>query len=199
MSLRRIAKALAWFGAIALAALLAVAIWVVHNRDSAEAMRKVADLMPGTLLHARNFHWTQMKAGRREWVLSAREASYAANKSSMTLKDAVLSLVSEDGKQVDVTAPHAILYLNHDHVNRADLSGGTIIKYGNFVLTTADASFMPDDNRFQAPGPVTIEGEGVKVTGIGMSGNPKTRVFKLLQQVRTQIVPKKASAKSKTS
>lgn len=199
MSLRRIAKVLAWFGAIALAALLAVAIWVVHSRDSTEALRKVAGLMPGTLLRARNFHWTQMKAGQRQWVLTAREASYAADKSSMTLEDAALSMVSEDGKQVNVTAPHAILYLHRDHVNRADLSGGTIIKYGNFVLTTPDASFMPDDNRVEAPGAVTIEGEGVKVTGIGLSGNPRTRVFKLLQQVRTQIVPKKNSAKPKTS
>jgi LPS export ABC transporter protein LptC len=199
MSPRRIAKALAGFGAIALIALLGVAIWVVHSRDTATAIRKVAGLVPGTLLHVRNFHWTQMKAGQRQWVLSAREASYAADKSSMTLTDADLAMVSEDGKQVMVTAPHAVLFLDGNHVHRADLSGGTIIKYGNFVLTTDAASFMPDDNKVEAPGAVTLEGEGVKVTGVGMTGNPKTQVFTLLQQVRTQFLPKKASAKSKKS
>jgi LPS export ABC transporter protein LptC len=199
MSPRRIAKALAGFGAIALIALLGVAIWVVHSRDTATAIRKVAGLVPGTLLHARNFHWTQMKAGERQWVLTAHDASYAADKSSMTLIDANLSMVSEDGKQVNVTAPHAVLFLNGNHVHRADLSGGTIIKYGNFVLTTESASFMPDDNRVEAPGAVTLMGEGVKVTGIGLTGNPKTTVFKLLQQVRTEILPKKTSAKSSKS
>jgi LPS export ABC transporter protein LptC len=199
MSLRGIAKALAWFGVLALAGLLAVAIWVVQSRNSAEAIRKVAGLVPGTLLHARNFHWTQMKAGQRQWVLTASDASYAADKSSMTLTEVNLAMQSEDGKQVTVTAPHAVLYLNGNHVHRADLSGGTIIKYGDFVLTTDAASFMPDDDKVEAPGAVTIEGEGVKVTGVGLTGNPKTRVFKLLQQVRTEIVPKKTSAKSRTS
>jgi lipopolysaccharide export system protein LptC len=199
MSLRRIAKALAGLGAIALIGLVGVAIWVVHSRDSADAIRKVAGLVPGTLLHARNFHWTQMKAGQRQWVLSARDASYAADKSTMTLSDADLSMVSEDGKQVTVTAPHAVLFLDGNHVHRADLSGGTIIKYGNFVLTTDTASFMPDDDKVEAPGKVTLVGEGVKVTGVGLSGNPKTRVFKLLQQVRTEIVPKNARAKSSKS
>jgi LPS export ABC transporter protein LptC len=199
MSPRRIAKALAGFGAIALIALLGVAIWVVQSRDTATAIRKVAGLVPGTLLHARNFHWTQMKAGQRQWVLSARDASYAADKSSMTLSQADLSMVSEDGKQVTVTAPHAVLFLEGNHVHRADLSGGTIIKYGNFVLTTDAASFMPDEDKVEAPGAVTLEGEGVKVTGVGLTGNPKTQVFTLLQQVRTQFAPKKASAKAKKS
>jgi lipopolysaccharide export system protein LptC len=199
MSPRRIAKALAGFGAIALIALLGVAIWVVHSRDTAAAIRKVAGLVPGTLLHARNFHWTQMKAGQREWVLTARDASYAADKSSMTLIDANLSMVSEDGKQVNVTAPHAVLFMDGNHVHRADLSGGTIIKYGNFVLTTDAASFMPDEDKVEAPGAVTLEGEGVTVTGVGLTGNPKTQVFNLLQQVRTKFNPKKASANSKKS
>ncbi len=199
MSPRRIAKALAGFGAIALIALLGVAIWVVHSRDTGFAIRKVAGLIPGTLLHAHNFHWTQMKAGQRQWVLSARDAYYAADKSSMTLTQATLSMVSEDGKQVNVTAPHAVLFLHGNHVHRADLSGGTIIKYGNFVLTTDAASFLPDEDKVEAPGAVTLEGEGVKVTGVGLTGNPKTQVFTLLQQVRTQFTPKKTSAKSKKS
>jgi LPS export ABC transporter protein LptC len=199
MSPRRIAKVLAGFGAIALIGLLGVAIWVVHSRDTVTAIRKVAGLVPGTLLHARNFHWTQMKAGQRQWVLSARDASYAADKSSMTLSEANLSMVSEDGKQITVSAPHAVLFLDGNHVHRADLSGGTIIKYGNFVLTTDAATFMPDDDKVEAPGAVTLVGEGVKVTGVGLTGNPKTRVFKLLQQVRTEIVPKKTSAKSSKS
>jgi lipopolysaccharide export system protein LptC len=199
MSPKRIAKALAGIGAVALIALLGVTIWVVQHRDSAQALRKVAGLVPGALLHAHNFHWTQMKAGERQWVLTARDASYAADKSTMTLVDANLAMTSEDGKPVTVTAPHAVLFLNGNHVHRADLSGGTIIKYGNWVLTTDAANFMPDDDKVEAAGAVTLEGEGVRVTGVGLSGNPKTRVFKLLQQVRTEITPKKDSAKSRKS
>jgi lipopolysaccharide export system protein LptC len=37
------------------------------------------------------------------------------------------------------------------------------------------------------------------VTGIGMTGNPKTRVFQLLDKVTTDISPKQQRDNSKTS
>jgi lipopolysaccharide export system protein LptC len=51
----------------------------------------------------------------------------------------------------------------------------------------------------EAPGQVTLEGEGVKVIGIGLTGNSKTRVFQLNQQVSTEITPKKDSGKANQS
>jgi lipopolysaccharide export system protein LptC len=89
--------------------------------------------------------------------------------------------------------------MNGNHVNRADLSGGTVIKYGDFTVTTEAASFLPDLDQVEAPGQVTLEGEGVKVIGIGLTGNSKTRVFQLNQQVSTEITPKKDSGKAKQS
>lgn len=199
MSPRRVAKALAAFGAVALLVLLVVAVWVVRSRNHGLSLQQVADLMPNSLLHAKNFHWTQMKAGERQWVLNASEASYAADRGSLILTDAVVTMMSTDGKQVVVNAPHAALALTGNHVTRADLSGGTVIHYGDFLLTTDSAVFLPDEDRVEATGPVTLEGEGIKVTGVGMTGHPKTRVFQLHQQVKTEITPKHESEDPKTS
>src|SRR5260370_16285834 len=75
MSPRRLAKLLAWFGSIALAAILIVAIIVVRYRSAREKLTAAAlDVTPGTLLHAHNFHWTQIKDGQSHWVLMAVEA-----------------------------------------------------------------------------------------------------------------------------
>ena len=200
MSPRRIAKALAGFGAVALIVLITVAVFVVRHRSSTQVLQTVAGMVPGTLLHAHNFHWTQMKAGERQWVLTAGEASYSKDKSSLQLTDAVVTMVSTDGKPVVVNAPRADLRLNGNHVSRADLSGGTIIHYGEFVLTTDSATFMPDQDSVEAAGLVTVIGEGMKVTGVGLTGNPKTRVFQLHQQVQTEFTPKQQDReKSKPS
>jgi LPS export ABC transporter protein LptC len=199
MSPRRIAKALAGFGVVALVVLLAVTVYVVRHRATAQALQKVAGLVPGALLHARNFHWTQMKAGELSWVLTASDASYAGDKTALVLTNADLKLTSQDGKHVTVTAPHAMIYLHGNHVTRADLSGGTVIHYGDFVLTTDSASYMPDDDRVEAAGAVKIEGEGVKVSGVGLTGNPKTRQFDLHAQVQTEIMPKQNGEKPKQS
>jgi len=196
---KQIAKTLAGFGAAALIILLVVTVWVVRHRSAAQVLETVAGLVPGTLLRAHNFHWTQMKAGERQWVLTAGEADYSADKTMLKLTDAVVTMVSSDGKPVVVDAPHADLTLNGNHVTRAHLTGGTVIHLGDYVLSTDSATFMPDDDKVEAPGLVTIVGEGLKVTGVGLSGHPKTRVFHLNTQVETVVTPKKDSEKSKQS
>ena len=199
MSPRKIAKALAGFGAIALIVLLVATVWIVRHRTSTQVLQTASGLVPGTLLRAHNFHWTQMKAGERQWVLTAGEADYSADKTTLKLTDAVVTMVSSDGKPVVVNSPHADLTLNGNHVVRAYLTGGTIIHFGDYVLSTDSATFMPDDDNVEAPGLVTVIGDGLKVTGVGLSGHPKTRVFQLHTQVQTEVMPKKDSEKSKQS
>jgi LPS export ABC transporter protein LptC len=199
LSPRRIAKFLAGFGTIALVILLVATIWIVRHRSAEQVLQTAAGLVPGTLLRAHNFHWTQMKAGERQWVLTAGEADYSADKTTLKLTDAVVTMVSSDGKPVVVNSPHADLTMNGNHVTKAYLTGGTVIHFGEYVLSTDSATFMPDDDEVDAPGLVTVEGDGLKVTGVGLSGHPKTRVFQLHTQVETVVTPKKDSEKSKPS
>jgi len=199
MSPRRIAKALASFGAIALIVLLVATVWIVRHRSATQVLQTVAGIVPGTLLHAHNFHWTQMKAGERQWVLTAGEASYSNDKSSLRLTNAEVTMTSSDGHPVVVNAPTAVLALNGNHVTRAVLSGGTVIHFGEYVLSTDSATFMPDQDQVEAAGLVTVIGEGLRVTGVGLTGHPKTRIFQLHQQVQTEFTPKKDREKSKQS
>jgi|HubBroStandDraft_1064217.scaffolds.fasta_scaffold32346_3 LPS export ABC transporter protein LptC len=198
MSPRRIAKALAGMGAVALIVLLGVTVLVVrHRSDSSKSAQNAAGLVPGTLLHVHNFHWTQMKAGARQWVLTASDANYASDRTSLALTNAELTMVSDDGKAVMIDSPHAVIFLNGNHVTRADMSGGTVIHYGDFIFSTDAAKFLPDDDHVEADGEVTVEGEGLRVTGTGLSGNSKTRVFELHKQVSTHILPKHESENAK--
>lgn len=193
MSPKRVAKAMGLFGAAALAAVLAVAIWVVRHRESATTLQQIADIVPGALLHARNLNWTQMSGGQSQWHLRARDASYSRDKTSLLLTDAELSMVSKDGKNVEVSAPLAEISVNGNHVRKAHLSGGLKIDYGDFVLKTGQATFSPDQDMVTAPGEVTIDGQGLSVTGVGMTGHPNERDFNLLSQTNTVVVPKKFS------
>ncbi len=199
MSPRQIAKTLAGFGALALIVLLIATVWIVRYRSAAQVLQTAAGLVPGTLLRAHNFHWTQMKAGERQWVLTAGEADYSADKTTLKLTDAVVTMVSSDGKPVVVNSPHADLTMNGNHVTRAYLTGGTVIHFGDYILSTDSATFMPDADQVDAPGLVTVIGDGLKVTGVGLSGHPKTRVFELHTQVQTEVMPKKDSEKPKQS
>src|SRR5260370_40347717 len=108
-----------------------------------------------------------MKAGERQWVLTAGEASYAADKMSLKLTNAEVTMTSSDGKPVVVNAPSAVLALDGNHVVRAYLSGGTVIPFGDYILRRGSAPFIPGDQPVQPVGPPTVIGEGLKSTRQG--------------------------------
>jgi LPS export ABC transporter protein LptC len=193
MSPKRVAKAMGLFGATALAVVLAVAIVVVRHRAPATTVQQVADMVPNALLHAHNLKWTQMSGGLSQWHLIARDASYSHDKTSLVLTDAELSMVSKDGKNVQVIARHAEIAVTGNHIDKAYLSGGLRINYGDFVLTTDAATFAPDKDVVSAPGEVEVEGQGLTVTGVGLTGHPNERSFSLLSQTHTMVFPKKKS------
>jgi LPS export ABC transporter protein LptC len=199
MSPRRIAKLLAVFGAIALMAILIVTVRVVRERSAQQKLETVAAIVPGALLHAHNFHWTQMRGGQSQWVLKAKDASYSDDKSNVVLTHAELSMTAQDGKHLLLTAPQVKLRMKGNHISRADLSGGLKLDYGDFVLITETATFLPDDDQIYAPGPVKINGPGLKVVAIGLTGHPKEQVFHLLKQVTTRIEPKPQGASPNVS
>ena len=193
MSPKRVAKAMGLFGAAALAVVLAVATYVVRHRPPATTIQQMAGIVPSALLHAHNLKWTQMSGGLSQWHLSAREASYSHDKTTLILTDAELSMVSKDGKDVEVSAPRAEISVTGNHINQAHLSGGLRIAYGDFVLTTGEATFAPDKDSVNAPGEVQVQGQGLTVTGTGMTGHPNERNFTLLSQTNTVVIPKKTS------
>ncbi len=199
MSPRRIAKGLAIFGSVALAAIVVVTVWVVKHRTPSQKLVYAAGLLPNSLLHAHNFHWTQMKGAKNQWVLAAKDASYSDDKTHVTIKEATVSMTGEDGKVIKLTAPRAVLTMDGNHVKRAHLGGGIVAVYGDYTVTTDQAEFTPDDDHLYAPGPVKIEGRGLTVSGIGMSGHLKTETFELLKQVNTEIVPKSKGGEAKVS
>jgi LPS export ABC transporter protein LptC len=199
MTPRRLARLLGSLGAAVLIAVLAVSVWIVHRRTVEEALLKAAGVLPNALLHARNFHWTQMKGDEKQWELAARDASFSNDKKSLKLVDAELSMVAKNGTSVLIRAPRADLTLHGNHVTYADLSGGIEAHYGDVVIRTERAFFLPDQDELDASGEVTIVGDGFKVTGTGLSARPHEQVFALRERVNTEFIPKHENAKQRRS
>lgn len=189
MSPRQIARALVAFGVVATSVIVVATVMIVKRRGLSPMLKDTVAVVPGALLHAHNFRWTEMKGDQSQWELSASDASYSDKKDSLMVKQARVTMVTNDGKEVRLDAPLATLRLSGSHVTEADLSGGLKITYNGFKLSTESATFLPDQDLITAPGPVTIEGNGVEVKGVGLDGHPKAQVFALKDKVDTHIVP----------
>ena len=188
MSPRQIAKTLAGIGIAALVVITLAAVVIIKSRErERKLLTRSVTIEPGSLLHARNFHWTQMKGDKEQWQLIASEASYGEDRSSLTLKDPKLTMVLDDGKHVSAQAHRVYLKLNGNHVNRAEFSGGLVLNYGDIKITTEGGTFLPDSDLIEAHGPVQIAGEGFKVAGVGLQAKPRARTFTLQHQVVTDF------------
>lgn len=201
MSPRRIAKTLAAIGVAALTIIVVSAGWIIKSRERERArLSHSISVDPGSLLHARNFHWTQMKGDKEQWQLVASEANYAENRTSLTLKDTKLTMVMDDGKPLAVRADRVDLSLSgNNHVKRAEFSGGLVLDYGDVRLKTARGTFLPDSDLLEAPGPVEISGDGFKISGVGLEAKPRARTFQLKHQVVTDLTAKAAHVAAKHS
>jgi LPS export ABC transporter protein LptC len=198
MSPRHIAQTLAGIGIAVLLVIVVAAVWIIKSRERERKM--IADTIsvePGSLLHAKNFHWTQMKGDKEQWELAASEASYSDDRTSLTLKDSKLKMVLDDGKPVSGQAHRVYLKLNGNHVNRAEFSGGLVLNYGDIRITTQGGTFLPDTDLLEAHGPVEIIGNGFKVAGVDLVARPRARSFTLEHQVVTDFTAGAARAAAK--
>src|ERR1700740_3354733 len=109
MSPRRIARLLALFGMFALMVIVVVTVIVVRQRSALQKLQTVAAIVPGALLHAHNFNWTQMRGDQSQWVLKARDANYSNDKTSILLVRPQLSMTAPDGKHLSLSALRAEL------------------------------------------------------------------------------------------
>jgi len=182
-------------GIAALVVIVVAAIVIIKGRErERQLLAHSISVEPGSLLHARNFHWTQMKGDKEQWELVAKEASYSDDRTSLTLKDPRLTMVLDDGKPVSAQAHRVYLKVNGNHVNRAEFSGGMVLNYGDIKLTTDGGTFLPDSDVLEATGPVAIAGTGFKVTAVGLEARPRARTFTLKHQVVTDFTAGAARA-----
>jgi LPS export ABC transporter protein LptC len=191
MSPRRIARLLALVGTLALAIIMVVTVVVVRRRSAEENLKSLAAIVPGTILHAHNFNWTQMRGNRREWVLKASDASYSNDRTSILLFKPQLSMTAQNGKKFSLSALHAVLTVSGNHIEKAEMSGNLEADYGDFVVITDAATFLPDSDQLTAPGSVRIKGPGLDIAGRGLAGHPKAQTFQLLKEVKTIVQQQK--------
>jgi LPS export ABC transporter protein LptC len=195
MTPRQIAKLLAGTGLAALVVIIGAAMWVVHSRDRQQRLlERSVRLVPGALLHANNFHWTEMKGDQELWELRAKEANYSNSRTSARLKGAMLTMTLTDGKPFALKASDVHLVLTGNHVDRADFSGGLLIDYNGMEVSTDQAVFFPDRDQLQASGLVRIVGPDFTVSGTGLEAHPRAQTFSLQRQVDTLLTSQQHGA-----
>jgi LPS export ABC transporter protein LptC len=165
----------------------------LQNREI-EMAQKVLELVPEAAQRIQDFHRVQVRDGRKEWEIAAREARYFDDEQKVVVRGPLLRVYLEDGRSVGVAGDEGVVYLDGKELRSVDLNGSIEVTLPDYVLRTAAARYDRALDSITAPGQVEISGAGIDARGIGMHVDVSEQSFRLLEGVMMELRPEGADA-----
>jgi len=165
----------------------AVSLWVnIEGRIAFDKREKLPDVhIEGLESRLDKIQLVEDKEGKKTWELEAKSIQQEEDTKILILEDLKATYYTKDGRIVVVTGKKGKVNQESKDVEIA----------GNVVLTTSDgyklktnsAAYTDQTRRVTTSDPVEIEGEQIRVVGIGMLVDMEAQTFKVLSHVKTHI------------
>ncbi len=185
-------------GLLILAALGGV-VYLVHSSLATQKVNKVdrsslEGMLPDAVQWIQNFHRIEIRDGKKAWELEADEAQYLQDQNQVVVRRPHTTFYTKEGEKVTVTGDQGIVEFKGKDLQKAKLHDSVEIHVRGFVIRADDAVYDRDADQIVAEGPVTIEGEQLRVAGNNMVVFVKESRFALAKPVRVTLLPKPPEA-----
>lgn len=151
-------------------------------------------MLPDAVQWIQNFHRIEIKDGKKSWELVAEEAQYLQDQNQVVVRKPVTTFYGKDGEKVVVTGAQGNVQFQGKDLQRATLHDSVEIHVRGFVIHADDAVYDREADQIVATGPVTIDGEQLRVAGNNMTVFVKESRFALDKPVHVTLLPKAIGA-----
>lgn len=136
------------------------------------------------------FVFRQTKDGAVQWEVKAQQASLYEERNEALLKTVQVALLGAKGKELTVdgeeaqlnTATKDFVLANRDREIPIQLESGYTV-YSNHLKWTDQKQELSTSD------PVRIEGNGLRITGVGLLGQLAREEFQVLDDVQVDVLP----------
>ena len=135
------------------------------------------------------FVYRQIKDGIVQWEVVAQKAEVFEAKHEATLETVEVRLLSRDGEEMTLQAEEGIINTQTNDFelrNREELI--TIELANGYTILTSHIHWIDANQEIRTPNPVTIQGQGIRITGIGLVGFLESEEFTVLDQVHVESI-----------
>jgi LPS export ABC transporter protein LptC len=185
-------------GALIVAGLGGVVYQVYSSLETQKSTRvdrsSLEGMLPDAVQWIQNFHRIEIRDGKKTWELEADEAQYLQDQSQIVVRRPRTTLYTKEGEKVTVVGEQGKIGFNGKDLQTATLHENVEIHVRAFVIRAEDAFYDRAIDRIIAKGPVTIDGEQLRVAGNNMVVFVKESRFQLDKPVRVTLLPKAADA-----
>jgi LPS export ABC transporter protein LptC len=173
--------------------------YLVHSSLATQKANQVdrtslEGMLPDAVQWIQNFHRIEIRDGTKAWELVADEAQYLQDQSEVVVRRPRTTLYLKDGEKVTITGDEGAVTFKGRDLQKARLHDNVEIHVRDFVIHANDAVYDREADRIVAKGPVTIDGQQLRVAGKDMVVFVKESRFELEKPVRVTVVGKPAEA-----
>jgi LPS export ABC transporter protein LptC len=177
-----------------LATVLVAGGWLLARdaraRRDADRSKITLDVMPDVAQRIQNFHRLKVENGRKVWEISAREAQYREGEGTVSVREPLVALFLEDGREVSLRGTHGTVFLQGRELDRVEVEGEIAVRFDKYTMSTDHAAYVAERGVVVAPGTVRIQGDGLDIHGTRMEVNVAAQRLTLAEHVQVTLWPK---------
>ena len=133
------------------------------------------------------FVYRQTKDGMVQWEVAAQRAEVFEDKQEATLKEVQLRLFGQQGEEMMVDADEGVINTETKDFELRNRQEPIVIELKNgYTILTPHLHWIDANQEIRTPSPVTIQGNGLTITGVGLVGHLESEEFSVLDHVRVQ-------------
>ncbi len=133
------------------------------------------------------FVYRQTKDGRVQWEVVAQKAEVFEAKHEIALETVELRLLGRDGVEMMLKADAGMINTATNDFELRNREELITIKLANgFTILTSHIHWIDAKQEIRTPNPVTIQGQGLRISGIGLVGFLESEEFTVLDQVHVE-------------
>lgn len=136
------------------------------------------------------FTYRQTRSGATKWVVNANQAKVFDKEHVAKLQTVRVRLFDGNFKkeQLLITSEEGVMNTSSNDFELVSKNKKTVMKFESGYTVFSDKLTWSEETRqIHTADPVTIQGEGLVITGTGLAGDVDRNEFRLLENVRAEV------------
>jgi len=136
------------------------------------------------------FSYRQTRSGSTRWVVTANQAKVFEEEHLARLQDVQVQLFDGDfqREQLVITSEKGIMNTSTNDFDLVSEKDQTVMTFNSGYQVYSDRlTWVEQARQFQTTDPVMIRGDGLTITGVGLTGKVDSKEFQVLANVRVEV------------
>jgi len=134
------------------------------------------------------FSFVQTRDGKMQWKVHARRARIVENESKAVLEDLQVTLFGDEGVQMILEGDEGVVDTASHNFTLEKREGGIPIQLeSGYTIYTNQLQWTDHSREISTDAPVTVHGDGIEITGVGLQGALGTEIFTITKDVRAVV------------